>query len=360
MFRTADNRNIKPAEMRKAAIQAVNKLMDQDPMVLFFDADLASASSSASLKKTHPNQFIECGIAEANMVGMAAGTSAYGFKPFVHSFAPFISRRVFDQVFLSGAYAGNTLNILATDPGFTVGANGGTHTTFEDIAMMRTIPDAVVTDPADPVQLAWIMKEFAQKPGIHYVRTSRKACRQVYEEGSEFELGKGNVLRTGKDVLIVAAGQLVSDALDAAEALEMEGIDCTVIDMFTIKPLDEHLLAEYARGKKLVVTFENHNVIGGLGSACAESLMEQGIAVPFRRMGIREQFGQVGSVDYLQKVFHLTSEDLVRTVLDLVPSLAQEAKAKSMQNGFFRRAISAFSAGSFFHPAAKAADDLAA
>lgn len=321
MFSIVNNRNEKGQEMRRAAVQTLDQLMNENENIIFFDADLAGASGSKALMESHPDQFVEAGISEANMIGMAAGMSTYGMIPFVHSFAPFVSRRVFDQVFLSGAYAGNTLNILGTDPGFAAAANGGTHTTFEDMAMMRTIPNAIVMDACDPVQLAWMMEALCKAgDGVHYVRTTRKAVRPVYEPDSTFEIGKGNVLRQGEDVLIVATGPLVSDALDAAERLEKLGWSTEVIDMFTIKPLDEGLLVEEARGKKAVVTIENHNVIGGLGSAAAEVLMEQGVCVPFKRMGIEEQFGQVGSVDYLQEAFGLTADDLVQTVLALLPA----------------------------------------
>lgn len=306
--------------MRKAAMNILDQMMDENSDLIFFDADLASASGSRALQTAHPNQFVQTGICEANMIGMACGMSTYGFIPFVHSFAPFVSRRVFDQVFLSGGYAHTTLNILGTDPGFCAAANGGTHTTFEDVAMMRTIPNSIVVDACDPVELAWVLEELSQKTGIHYVRTTRKAVRPVYEEGSTFELGKGNILRTGKDILIIAAGQLVSDALDAADILEKKGWSTEVIDMFTIKPLDTALLKEECAGKLAVVTFENHNITGGLGTACAEALLDYGISVPFRRIGIQEQFGQVGSVDYLQQAFGLQAENVVDTVMSMLPA----------------------------------------
>ena len=167
------------------------------------------------------------------MMGIAAGMSSEGFVPFCHTFGPFATRRAFDQVFLSGAYAGNALNIYGSDPGFTVATNGGTHTTYEDVALMRTIPGAVVADAADATQMAWIVREFAGLgTGVHYVRGNRKAVRDVYAPGSTFEIGRGNVVREGTDILVVTAGQLVSDALDAAEALAEKGVSVEVVDMF--------------------------------------------------------------------------------------------------------------------------------
>ncbi|MDU5892670.1 MAG: transketolase C-terminal domain-containing protein, partial [Atopobium minutum] len=183
---------------------------------------------------------------------------------------------------------------------------------------MRTIPGAVVCDAADATQLDWIIRRFAELEGVHYVRANRKAVRDVYEAGSTFELGKGNIVRKGSDVLIIAAGQLVSEALDVAETLEQQGISAEVVDMFCIKPLDEKLVLSEAAGKKAVVTFENHGVIGGLGDAVAAVLAENGVAVPFKRHGVVESFGQVGSPDYLQKTFKLTANDLLDTITTLL------------------------------------------
>ena len=195
-----------------------------------------------------------------------------------------------------------------------MGTNGGTHTTWEDMALMRSIPGAVVCDPADETQLRWIVSEFAATEGIHYIRANRKDVRNVYEPGSTFQMGKGNLLVQGSDVLLVACGQLVSEALDAAEVLAEQGVSCSVIDMFCVKPLDEELLLSEAAGKKLVVTFENHGVIGGLGDACAAVLAESGCGVRLVRHGVKERFGQVGTPAWLQKDFHLTAEDLMNTV----------------------------------------------
>ena len=228
----------------------------------------------------------------------------------MHSFGPFATRRAYDQIFLSGGYAHNTLNIYGSDPGFTAAANGGTHNTWEDIALMRAIPNAVVCDAADEVQMKWIIKEFSKLSGIHYVRASRKAARKIYTDNSTFEIGKGNILKGGKDVLIISAGQLVSEALDCAISLEKQGISAEVIDMFCIKPIDRDLILSEAKTKKLVMTLENHSIIGGLGSAVAEVIAENGIAVKFKRIGMNDRFGEVGTADWLQKKFKLTAEDL--------------------------------------------------
>jgi transketolase len=307
-------------EMRMAVVEALQDLMKVNDKVIAIDADLAGASGWNKIKKSNPDRFIDVGIAESNMAGIAAGLSAAGFIPFIHSFAPFATRRAYDQIFVSGAYAKNTINIFGSDPGFTVGPNGGTHTSFEDIALMRVIPKAIVCDVCDPCQMNWTIKQFAGLSGIHYVRGCRKAVTNIYKEGSTFELGKGNILKEGKDVLIIVSGFLVHDALCAAEILEKEnGLSVEVVDMFTIKPLDEDLIKKEISGKKAVLTVENHSVIGGLGAAVAEYLAENFCTLPpFRRMGIRERFGETGSVEYLQESFGLTAKDIVKTTLGLI------------------------------------------
>lgn len=318
MFTLDSQRKVSDKEMRFAVMDTVNELMDTDSSIVFLEADLAGASGSGRIEKAHPNQYIQVGIAEANMVGMAAGLSVVGMKPFIHTFGPFATRRVFDQIFLSGAYAKNTINIYGSDPGFCTGPNGGTHTTFEDVALMRTIPNAIVCDAADEVEMAWIIKEFSKMDGIHYVRGNRKAVRHIYTNDASFEMGKGNILKEGKDVLVISAGQIVADALDCAEKLEKEGISVEVIDMFCIKPLDTELILKEAVGKKAVVTFENHSIIGGLGSAVAETLMEAGIQTKFKRHGVNDVFGQVGTQSFLQKEFKLTATDLEDTIKSLL------------------------------------------
>ena len=305
MFQLAENRQEAGRELRDCVVETLQELMKDDDKITALEADLGGASGFTKIKKTNPERFIQCGIAEANMMGVAAGLSLTGFKPFTHTFAPFATRRVFDQLFLSGAYAGNTINVYGSDPGFSVASNGGTHTAWEDVALIREIPGAVICDPADDVQMEWIIKEFLKMEGIHYVRSNRKAVRNVYKKGSSFKIGQGNILKEGKDILIIAAGQLVSEALDCAEELEKEGYSVEVIDMFTIKPLDEKLLIKEAKGKSKIVTIENHSIYGGLGSAVSEVIAENGISVPVKRIGVKEKFGQVGTAEFLQEEFGL-------------------------------------------------------
>ena len=304
---------------RSVFVSTLQDLMASNDRVVCLEADLGGASGTSKLGETNPERYVQCGISEANMVGVAAGLSSEGFIPFAHTFGPFFARRAFDQIYLSGAYAHNSINLYGSDPGFTVAANGGTHTTWEDVAVMRTIPGSVVCDPADDVEMEWVIREFAKMDeGVHYVRAARKGCHRLYEEGSTFEMGKGNIIREGSDVLLIAAGQLVHDALDAAEELAAEGLSVEVIDMFCIKPLDTELILSEVAGKKAVVTIENHGVVGGLGDAVAAVLAENGISVPFKRHGVCERFGQVGSADFLQKEFKLTAADFKETVRGLL------------------------------------------
>lgn len=314
MFQLAENRQEAGRELRDCVVETLQELMKDDDKITALEADLGGASGFTKIKKTNPERFIQCGIAEANMMGVAAGLSLTGFKPFTHTFAPFATRRVFDQLFLSGAYAGNTINVYGSDPGFSVASNGGTHTAWEDVALIREIPGAVICDPADDVQMEWIIKEFLKMEGIHYVRSNRKAVRNVYKKGSSFKIGQGNILKEGKDILIIAAGQLVSEALDCAEELEKEGYSVEVIDMFTIKPLDEKLLIKEAKGKSKIVTIENHSIYGGLGSAVLEVIAENGISVPVKRIGVKEKFGQVGTAEFLQEEFGLTAKQIKETI----------------------------------------------
>ena len=314
MFQLAENRQEAGRELRDCVVETLQELMKDDDKITALEADLGGASGFTKIKKTNPERFIQCGIAEANMMGVAAGLSLTGFKPFTHTFAPFATRRVFDQLFLSGAYAGNTINVYGSDPGFSVASNGGTHTAWEDVALIREIPGAVICDPADDVQMEWIIKEFLKMEGIHYVRSNRKAVRNVYKKGSSFKIGQGNILKEGKDILIIAAGQLVSEALDCAEELEKEGYSVEVIDMFTIKPLDEKLLIKEAKGKSKIVTIENNSIYGGLGSAVSEVIAENGISVPVKRIGVKEKFGQVGTAEFLQEEFGLTAKQIKETI----------------------------------------------
>lgn len=319
MWTLSSNLGEPAGEMRRAFMQTLVKLMGTNERIVMLEADLGGASgSNKSVGKAYPDRYFDVGISEANMMGMAAGLSMRGFVPFVHTFAPFASRRAADQVYLEGAYARNTFTIYASDPGVCAEHNGGTHSTYEDVAFMRAIPEAEVYHPADPVQFTWLVESLADRSGLHYVRAARKSVPAIYAPGSRFEIGQASLLRQGEDVLLVACGEMVADALAAAGALDSHGVSSTVLDMFTLKPFDAKSVLAHAAGKRLVVTMENHSVIGGLGSAVAEVLSEAGLGVALRRVGVPDRFGQVGSVAYLKESYGLTPARAVSLALDFI------------------------------------------
>ena len=315
MWRLSDK--VETMEIRRAFVDTLIEEMVINDRIVALEADLGGASGFTRIKKRFPKRFINVGIAEANMMGIAAGLSMRGYIPFVHTFAPFATRRALDQIYISGAYSKNTINIYGSDPGICVATNGGTHTSFEDAAIMRSIPESMVFDPADGIELSWLIKEISTLKGIHYIRSTRKNLPTIYQEKSSFSIGKGNIIKEGKDILVIAAGQLLFDALIAAKELEKEGISLEVIDMFTLKPLDINLVERELHGKIGVITFENHNVINGLGSAIAEVMAEMGAAIPLRRIGVMDTFGQVGTVEYLQNAYGLTGDKLKDTAREL-------------------------------------------
>lgn len=286
------------------------KLLEADENVVWLDADLMGCSGTGRLYGKS-ERVINCGIAEANMVGIACGLSAAGLKPYAHTFGPFASRRCYDQAFLSGGYAGNRVTIIGTDPGITATFNGGTHMPFEDVALYRAMPGATVVDITDVPMLVDVLTQAKDRPGVKYIRVPRKDSRQVYADGTSFTFGKANVLREGGDAVIVACGIMVHESMQAAKLLEGEGIHAAVIDSFTIKPLDEELVKSYARRTGVVVTAENHNKIGGLFSAVKETLNGEA------RVGcvaVEDRFGEVGPQDYLRLRFGLTAEHIADTV----------------------------------------------
>lgn len=304
-------------EMRKAYANTLLELAKSNPDIIGLDADLMASIATDKIKDQIPNQLIDCGIMEGHMVSAAAGLSLTGKIPFVHTFAQFATRRAYDQLFISGAYAQLNMKILGSDAGVSAEHNGGTHMPFEDIGLMRLIPHATVYEASDATMLSYLLKQVADEYGIHYIRTIRKTAVKIYDENETFEKGKGKVLRKGKGVTLIASGIEVVEALKAADLLEAEGIEATVIDMFCIKPIDDELIIRCAKETKGIVTCENHNVIGGLGSAVAEVLSEQ-YPAPLRRIGVKEQFGQVGKMEYLKQVYELTAEDIAKAARQLV------------------------------------------
>ena len=314
MFTLTDKKE--SPEMRKTFVAVLEEMMDADPKVVALEADLGNASGFSKLQKTHPGQFYNIGIAEANMIGVAAGLSLKGYIPFMHTFSPFFARRALDQIFLEGAYAGNTFNIYASDPGVCAETNGGTHTTFEDMAIMRAIPGIEVYDPADAIQLRWLLHELKDRKGVHYIRAARKGMPQIYEEGSTFTIGRVNVLREGKDAVVIACGLGVHLALQAAGRLHEQGLEAAVVDAFCVDPLDRETILQLIRDARRVVTVENHSVINGLGSAVADIIAENALGVQLKKIGVRNRFGQVGSRAYLMEDYGLTVDAVVQAAAE--------------------------------------------
>jgi len=290
--------------------ELIPQLAEEDPDVIYLDADLMSCITTAKWAKAHPERAINCGIAEANMVGVACGLAAAGFKPIVHTFGPFASRRCFDQVFLSGGYAKNDITVIGTDPGVTATLNGGTHMPFEDVALYRSLPGSTVIDVTDPTLLISVLRQCVNRPGVKYIRVSRKSYAQVYAPGSELPIGKAVTLREGSDVVLFACGIMVHEAMQAAQTLEREGIQAAVVDCFTIKPLDAEAVAAWAGKTGAAVVCENHNRNGGLYDAVNQVLAER-CPVPAACVAVEDQFGEVGPQNYLQERFGLTAAHIV-------------------------------------------------
>jgi len=307
--------------LREANCQVLNNLACKYPQIVVLDADLMNASGFSEFKKEHPNRFFNCGIQEANMIGVAGGLSYMGFIPVVHTFAAFASRRAADQVFVSGVYSKQNIKILGTDPGVCNSPNGGTHMALEDIGIMRTMPGMYIVDPTDEVMLRNLIPAIIGTSGMFYVRLFRKTNIKVYDNKTTFELGKAHTAHEGKDITIIAEGAvMVPEALKACEELENQGYSVRVIDMFTIKPLDKEAVLSAARETGAILTAENHNIMGGLGSAVAEVLSENRISVPFFRIGVRDSVGETGSLEFILKKYHMDYKAISEEAKKLIES----------------------------------------
>ena len=292
---------------REAYGDALVELKDKYDYVVL-DADLAEATKTIKFKKACPERFFDCGIAEGNMISVAAGLAAAGKMAFASSFAMFAAGRAYEQVRNSVGYPHLNVKIGATHAGITVGEDGATHQCLEDLALMRTIPGMTIINPADALEAKAAVEASMQTYGPFYMRFGRFAC-PIVTEGHKFELGKGMMLRDGKDVTIVATGYMVHLALEAAETLATEGIDARVINIHTIKPIDAEIITKAAQETGAIVTAEEHNIIGGLGSAVAEVVCEN-CPVPMQRVGVEDKFGKSGKVPPLLEEYGLTAANI--------------------------------------------------
>ena len=296
---------------RDAYGQALAELGAINDKVVVLDADLSKSTKTNDFKKLLPERFFNIGIAEQNLMGTAAGFAATGKIPFASSFAVFAVGRAYDQIRNSIAYPRLNVKIAATHAGLTVGEDGGSHQMLEDIALMRAVPNMTVIVPADGVETRQAVLAAAAYDGPVYIRLGRPKVPVLFGEDYEFEIGKGVVLRDGSDVTLVATGIMVSKAVEAAETLAAEGINAAVVNISTIKPLDDALLIAMAQKTGAVVTCEEHNIYGGLGSAVAEVLVEN-CPVPMTRVGVEDSFGESGLPDQLLEKYRLTVDNIVK------------------------------------------------
>ena len=292
--------------------QCLGELMERDEKLVLLDADLSKACGTFPLRKRFPDRIYDCGVAEQNMISIAAGLASYGYKPWAESFAPFATRRVCDQIAISVCYAKRNVKIVGTDPGIAAELNGGTHMSLEDMGVVRSIPGLVIFEPTDTVQLQAAMPVLHAYEGPVYMRMNRKEFPTVFPEGYRFDLFKADLLRAGTDVTILAAGLMVSESLQAAETLAAEGISCEVINVHTIKPIDRETILASAKKTGVIVTAENHNVIGGLRSAVLEALAHD--PVPVWAVGAEDRFGEVGKLPYLKEALGLNAAHVAAVV----------------------------------------------
>ncbi len=296
---------------RDAYGKALVELGEKNPSVVVVDADLAAATKTVLFKKAFPDRFFDTGIAECNMMGVAAGLAATGFTVFASTFAMFAAGRAFEQVRNTVAYPHLNVKIGATHAGISVGEDGASHQCCEDIALMRTIPGMVIINPADDIEARAAVFAAAAYQGPVYMRFGRLAVPRVFDESYQFEIGKANVLKEGTDVTIIATGLMVGEAIAAAEALEKDGISAEIINMATIKPLDAEAVITSAKKTGTVVTAEEHSIIGGLGSAVCE-VLSQNIPVPVLRLGVEDTFGRSGPAVELLHLYGLDADNIVK------------------------------------------------
>jgi transketolase len=313
----AENNVQEEVMMRDVYCRTLIDLAKNNPRIVVLDADLMKSMGMIPFQQAFPERTFNCGVQEANMIGIAAGLSATGKVPYAHSFGTFATRRCFDQIFLSAAYAKLNVRIIGSDPGITAAYNGGTHMPMEDMGIMRNVPEMTVIEPVDSIMFADIVRQLADLYGVFYVRLLRRNAIKVYAEGSTFTIGKAITLKAGGDITIMATGLMVAESLKAAEILSIKGIDARVVNVFTVKPLDRELVIQCAEETGCIVTAENHNIIGGLGSAVAEVIVEN-CPVPMGRIGCRDRFGEVGPVDYLKEIFGMTAQHIADKAMEVL------------------------------------------
>lgn len=308
-------------KMRDAYGKALLELAKKNKDIVILEADMSKSCGCQYFQKEFPERFFTMGIAEQNMVGIAAGFAAYGKIPFVNSFACFFLKTV-DQIRISVAYPALNVKIVGGHGGISIGPDGATHQTIEDIAVMRSIPNMTVIVPADPVEAAQATRACVEHKGPVYMRFARPDIKPIFDDDYRFRTGKAPLLRQGNDATIMATGTMVSSALTASDLLDQEGLKVRVVDISTIKPLDDETIIQAAKETGAIVSAEDHNIIGGLGSAIAE-LIGQEFPVPLDRVGVRDRFGHSGETEELQKIYGLTPQHIVEAVRKVVKKKAR-------------------------------------
>ncbi len=298
-------------EMRVAYANKMAEIADKDDRIVLIDADLMAASKTGLFKEKHPDRFVDVGVAEANMIGVAAGLAASGMIPFTHSFTPFATRRCFDQVTVSVAYPNQNVKMVGSDPGVSAELNGGTHMSFEDLGLMRNLGTMTIFEPIDVEQIEQGLPHVVETDGPVYIRMFRKLTEKIFDENYKLTWGKGDQLTDGNDIAIIASGIMVKEALEAAEALKAEGIGARVIALHLIKPIDKEIIIKAAKETGAIVTAENHSILNGLGSAVAEVVVENA-PVPMERIGIKDHFGEVGKMPFLMEKYEMLASDIVK------------------------------------------------
>ena len=298
---------------RQSFGEALKDLGDKNDNIVVLDADLSGATKSNIFAKAYPDRFINAGIAEQNMVGIAAGLATCGKTAFACSFAVFVTGRVYDQIRTSVCYPNLNVKICGTHSGLTVGEDGATHQMLEDINLMRALPNMKIISPSDDLQAKWAVEEASKIDGPVYIRLCRLATPIIYGNETKFEFGRGVCFGEGKDATIFATGDMVSKALEAKEILKARGKDVRVVDIHTIKPIDEELIIKCAKETNMLISVEDHNIIGGLGSAISDVLTEK-YPKKLIKMGVNDSFGRSGKAEEVLKFFHLTAIDIAKVV----------------------------------------------
>ncbi len=304
-------------EMRQVYCNKLIELARKNKDIVILEADLMKGSGTTRFFEEFPDRAFDVGVAEANMVTVAAGMSTYGKIPFCTTFAPFATRRCYDQNFISVAYSKRNVKIVGTDPGIAAELNGGTHMPFEDMGIMRNIPEMVIVEPTDTAMLGELMPQIAEYQGAVYMRMFRKKTRKVYDESEEFDLFRAKQIKKGKDCVIICSGIMVSKAIEAEKRLREKGYDVGILNIATWKPIDKDAIIENAEYAGAIVTAENHSIINGLGSAVAEVVVENKL-VPMARIGVQDEFGEVGMMDYLEKRYKMSDVDIEEAVIKTI------------------------------------------